>query len=70
MSRLVLEDCVQALAEQGVGVVLVEQRAQAALKISQWGYVLVGGRLAIEGAASELLERDDLARVFLGAQDS
>jgi ABC-type branched-subunit amino acid transport system ATPase component len=70
MSRLVLEDCVQALAAQGVGVVLVEQRAQAALKISQWGYVLVGGRLAIEGAASELLKRDDMARVFLGAQDS
>jgi ABC-type branched-subunit amino acid transport system ATPase component len=70
MSRLVLEDCVQALAAQGVGVVLVEQRAQAALKISQRGYVLVGGRLALEGPASELLKRDDMARVFLGARDS
>jgi ABC-type branched-subunit amino acid transport system ATPase component len=70
MSRLVLEDCVLALAGQGVGVVLVEQRAVAALKISHWGYVLVGGRLAIEGPASELLDRDDMASVFLGAQDS
>jgi ABC-type branched-subunit amino acid transport system ATPase component len=70
MSRLVLEDCVQALAAQGVGVVLVEQRAEAALKISHWGYVLVGGRLAIEGSAIELLQRGDIGRVFLGAQDS
>jgi ABC-type branched-subunit amino acid transport system ATPase component len=70
MSRLVLEDCVLALAGQGVGVVLVEQRAVAALKISQAGYVLVGGRLAIEGRATELLERDDMASVFLGAQES
>jgi ABC-type branched-subunit amino acid transport system ATPase component len=70
MSRLVLVDCVQALAAQGVGVVLVEQRAEAALKISHCGYVLVGGRLAIQGSASELLERDDMGRIFLGAQDS
>lgn len=70
MSRLVLEDCVQALAAQGVGVVLVEQRAVAALKISHWGYVLVGGRLAVEGRASELLERGDIGSVFLGAQGS
>jgi ABC-type branched-subunit amino acid transport system ATPase component len=70
ISRLVLEDCVLALAGQGVGVVLVEQRAMAALKISHRGYVLVGGRLAIEGPASELLERDDMASVFLGAQEN
>lgn len=70
MSRLVLEDCVLTLAGQGVGVVLVEQRAVAALKISHRGYVLVGGRLAIEGPATELLERDDMASVFLGAQES
>jgi ABC-type branched-subunit amino acid transport system ATPase component len=70
MSRLVLEDCVLALAGQGVGVVLVEQRAVAALKISHRGYVLVGGRLSIEGPATELLERDDMASVFLGAQES
>jgi ABC-type branched-subunit amino acid transport system ATPase component len=70
MSRRVLEDCVLALAGQGVGVVLVEQRAVAALKISHRGYVLVGGRLAIEGPASELLARDDMASIFLGAQES
>lgn len=68
MSRLVLEDYVGALAAQGVGIVLVEQRAVAALRISDRGYVLVGGRLAIEGQASELLEQGDMGSVFLGAQ--
>lgn len=70
MSRLVLEDCVRALATQGVGVLLVEQRAVAALEISHWGYVLVGGRLAVEGPAGELLKRGDMGSVFLGAQGS
>jgi ABC-type branched-subunit amino acid transport system ATPase component len=70
MSRMVLEDYIVALAAQGVGVVLVEQRAVAALKISDWGYVMIGGRLTVEGRASELLERDDMSNVFLGAQGS
>jgi ABC-type branched-subunit amino acid transport system ATPase component len=68
MSHMVLEDYISALAGQGVGVVLVEQRAVAALKISDRGYVLIGGRLSVEGRASELLERDDMGSVFLGAQ--
>ncbi len=70
MSSLVLEDCVRALAAQGVGVVLVEQRALAALKISQRGYVLVGGQLAVEGRADELLKQGNIGSVFLGAQGS
>jgi len=68
MSRLVLEDCVRSLAASGVGVVLVDQRAVAALEISHWGYVLVGGRLAVQGRASELLDRGDMGSVFLGAR--
>ena len=51
-------------------MVLIEQRAEAALRISDRGYVLVGGRLAIEGPASELLQRNDMGKVFLGAEDS
>lgn len=70
MSRLVLEDYIGALAAQGVGMVLVEQRAVAALKISDWGYVLIGGRLTVQGRAGELLERGDMGSVFLGAQES
>lgn len=57
---------IRALASAGVAVLLVEQRARAALAISDWGYVLSGGTTAISSAASELLARPDLAEVFLG----
>jgi len=41
--RSVLEDQARALADRGKAVLLVEQRAHAALELSDWAYVLVQG---------------------------
>ncbi|HEY6278185.1 MAG TPA: ABC transporter ATP-binding protein [Streptosporangiaceae bacterium] len=57
---------VRALAESGACVLLVEQKALAALEISHWGYVLALGRVVISAPAAELLARPDLGEVFLG----
>lgn len=57
---------IRALAETGTSILLVEQKALAALEISHWGYVLSVGRTALSSAAGELLARSDLAEVFLG----
>jgi branched-chain amino acid transport system ATP-binding protein len=40
----------------GVGVLLVEQNVQRALDVSTRGYVLVEGRVVLEGRPDELLE--------------
>jgi branched-chain amino acid transport system ATP-binding protein len=40
----------------GVGVLLVEQNVQRALDVSTRGYVLVEGRVVLEGQPDELLE--------------
>lgn len=55
------------LAARGVAILMVEQNARAALRISDRGYVLTGGRNFAEGRAEDLLADETLAKAFLGA---
>jgi branched-chain amino acid transport system ATP-binding protein len=55
-----------SLRNEGLTVVMVEQKASHALSISDHGYVMHLGQVAIDGAAKELLENDDVKRLFLG----
>lgn len=66
LSRVLLAEHVRRLAQAGVAVMLIEQKATEALEISQWGYVLVSGSAKISAPAAELLARDDIGEVFLG----
>jgi ABC-type branched-subunit amino acid transport system ATPase component len=66
LSRRLLTEDIRGLAASGAAILLVEQKALAALEISDWGYVLAQGRTAISSSASDLLARSDLADVFLG----
>ncbi len=54
------------LHKDGITIVLVEQNAQLALKVSQYGYVLENGRIAFEGKASDLLNDDKVKYAYLG----
>ncbi len=54
------------LATGGVAVLLVEQNAKAALRMSDRGYVLAEGRNRIAGAGAELLDSAEVAAAFLG----
>ncbi len=53
------------LNEQGVTVFLVEQNAQA-LQIPDKAYILEGGEKKAEGSAQELLEDEEIGRLYLG----
>jgi branched-chain amino acid transport system ATP-binding protein len=66
LARSVLEDQVRGLAQSGSAVLLVEQRASEALAIGDWSYLMVAGRVSVSGPARELLERHDIAELFLG----
>jgi ABC-type branched-subunit amino acid transport system ATPase component len=62
-----LREHVRGLAGLGKAVLLVEQRARAALQIASWTSVLVSGAVRLEGRPDELLERQDFEELFLGA---
>ena len=55
-----------SLRNEGMTVVMVEQKASHALGISDRGYVMHLGQVACEGSASDLLGNDDVKRLFLG----
>ena len=57
-----------ALRRSGMTVLLVEQNAKAALAIADRGYVMEGGRIALEGRAQELLADERVQRAYLGGR--
>jgi len=50
----------------GTSILMVEQNAKEALKLSHRGYVLSMGYNRLEGRATELLDSEEVARVYLG----
>ncbi|WP_342361739.1 ABC transporter ATP-binding protein [Terrarubrum flagellatum] len=56
------------LAEAGVAVLMVEQNAKAALRVSDRGYVLAEGRNRVSGRASDLLDDEAVREAFLGGR--
>lgn len=52
--------------ERNLPIILVEQNAFAALKMSDRGYVLENGRITLSGSSEELLESEDVKRSYLG----
>jgi len=59
-------DCIQAIREQGVTVLLVEQNAFMALEVADVGHVLENGRLVLTGSAAELMQDPRMRRAYLG----
>jgi branched-chain amino acid transport system ATP-binding protein len=57
---------IEALKATGVSILLVEQNARAALQISDYGYVLETGEVAIEGPSASLAVDPRVARTYLG----
>jgi branched-chain amino acid transport system ATP-binding protein len=54
------------LRQMGLTILLVEQNAHAALRVSDRGYVLETGRIVAEGTARELLNSERVQRAYLG----
>jgi len=56
----------QIREEQGVTILLVEQNAQAALELADYGYVIETGRVVLEDKARSLLENPKVREAYLG----
>jgi ABC-type branched-subunit amino acid transport system ATPase component len=68
LTEAVLTEQVRALADHGHAVLLVEQKAQAALKLADTASVLVQGQVVMSAPAAQVLASPEMAEVFLGGQ--
>jgi branched-chain amino acid transport system ATP-binding protein len=70
LAPLVVERLFEVLArvneERELGMVVVEQNADLALRLARRGYVLEAGTVALEGSAAELQDNDQVRRAYLG----
>jgi branched-chain amino acid transport system ATP-binding protein len=56
----------QALRDQGMTLLLVEQNVQQTLEIADRAYVLENGRIVTEGLSRDLLKSDYVRKAYLG----
>jgi branched-chain amino acid transport system ATP-binding protein len=54
------------LRDLGVAILLVEQNARAALQVSDYGYVLETGEIALEGPSDQLEDDPKVVESYLG----
>ena len=59
-------EIIQELHKMGTTILLVEQNAEKALKISNRAYVLESGRVTLTGTGAELAASDDIRKAYLG----
>jgi len=52
--------------EENTTILLVEQNANMALSVSDYGYIMENGRVVMEGKRSELIENEDVKEFYLG----
>jgi ABC-type branched-subunit amino acid transport system ATPase component len=58
---------IQDINASGVSILLVEQNTRDALRLCHRGYVLATGRNALEGRGQDLLEDEEVGKLYLGA---
>ncbi|MBL8747303.1 MAG: ABC transporter ATP-binding protein [Phycisphaerae bacterium] len=57
---------IREINERGTTILLVEQNANAALRIADYAYVLEVGDIALEGDAKKLAADDNVRKAYLG----
>jgi len=61
-------ETIREINRKGVTVLLVEQNARAALKVSHRGYVMEVGHMVMEDSAERLLANKEVLNAYLGGK--
>ena len=62
----IFEIIVRINRERGVTILLVEQNANMALQVGDYGYVLEVGRIVMADTCARLVEKEDIKEFYLG----
>jgi branched-chain amino acid transport system ATP-binding protein len=58
---------IKEINELGMTILLVEQNANLALKVSHRAYVLTNGEITLQGPSAELLSNPEIKKAYLGS---
>ena len=61
-------DLIARIRTEGTAILLVEQNARAALKVADYGYVMEGGRIVLDGPAAQLSADERVQSAYLGGK--
>jgi branched-chain amino acid transport system ATP-binding protein len=59
-------DIIQAINKQGTSIFMVEQNANMALSIAEYGYVIQTGQVVLHGSARSLRDNEMVQQAYLG----
>jgi branched-chain amino acid transport system ATP-binding protein len=59
-------EIIREIRDEGITILLVEQNAQAALELADYGYVIETGKVILEDKAKALLENPRVKEAYLG----
>ena len=54
------------IVNNGISIFFVEQNVRLALSIANRGYVLESGRMVINGNSKDLINNNEVTKIFLG----
>jgi branched-chain amino acid transport system ATP-binding protein len=70
LAPLVIRDIFQIIRkinrEEGTAILLVEQNANIALSISDYGYIMENGKIVLDGLSEKLMKNEDVKEFYLG----
>lgn len=73
LAPIVVKEIFQSIVDlraHGVSLLLIEQNARAALQVSDYGYVLENGEIALEGPSSVLASNPRVVESYLGLRNA
>ncbi|MCB1994778.1 MAG: ABC transporter ATP-binding protein [Burkholderiaceae bacterium] len=69
LTKEIFEIVVRINRERGTTILLVEQNANMALNVADYGYVLENGRIVMEDPCAVLREKEDVKEFYLGMKE-
>ena len=70
LTKEIFEIVVRINRERGATILLVEQNANMALNVADYGYVLENGRIVMEDTCAKLRDKEDIKEFYLGMKDA
>ena len=69
LTQEIFEIVLRINRERGTTMLLVEQNANMALNVADYGFVLESGRIVMEDTCARLLQKDDIKEFYLGLKE-